>query len=102
LAKNVTVSGVAVTTSIIPVPTSSEEDSDLSTGQAAGLVIGITVGVILLSGLVYFLLLKIRSKHRQFAVNTGEIAIDITKVHDYHLNQSDNFGMNNAPTEAKI
>jgi hypothetical protein len=55
------------------------------------------MGTILLSGLVYFILLKVRSKSSSETLS-GDIAIDISKVHD----QSDNFELVIAPTEAKI
>jgi hypothetical protein len=107
LMSNATVSDVVVTTSVIPVPSSSSEDnSDLSTGQVVGLVVGVTMGVILFSGLVYLHLLKTRLPKRgpsssgtpPSGVHTGDIVIDIARVHD----QSDNFELANAPTEARI
>jgi hypothetical protein len=59
--------------------------------------------------LVYFILWSVRSKGRQSfletpsGVNTGEInGIDIAKVHNYQLDQSDNFALATALTEAKI
>jgi hypothetical protein len=60
---NSTVLDVVVTTPVVPVPSdSSDEASGLSDGQVAGLVIGVTIGTMLLVALVYLLLARVRSK----------------------------------------
>jgi hypothetical protein len=69
---NAAVLDVVVTTTFIPAPRSEKEDgNNLTTGQIAGLAIGITVGVILL-----FLVLRTQSKSAQ-VYSEGEPAIAI-------------------------
>jgi hypothetical protein len=85
---NATVSDMIVTTSVVPI-LSSEEDTGLSDGQVAGIVI---MGAILLSGLVYFALLKVRSKRsadRTVAnygsvptAGDGKIAVDVSQIYE--------------------
>jgi hypothetical protein len=115
LMSNVTVLDVIVTTTVIPVP-NSEEDSGLSDGQVAGLVIGITVGTILLSGLVYFLLLKVRSKQSAEdsvarygtvpAAGDAEITVDVSQIYqernDQNLNRTQTLDMIKASSEIII
>jgi hypothetical protein len=91
LMSNATVLDISVTTTVVPVP-STEDDSGLSDGQVAGLVVGITVGAILLSGLVYLVLLKVRTKQSaddsvaQYgnvpAAGDGEIAVDVSQIYE--------------------
>jgi hypothetical protein len=60
---NVTVPEVSISTSFVPVSSSSSEDSgSLSEGQIAGLVIGVIIGTMLLSAFVFLLLARVRSK----------------------------------------
>jgi hypothetical protein len=105
---NVTVSDVVVTTTVVPVPETSEEDDvNLSDGQVAGLAVGITVGAILLSGVVYLSLLKVRSESGQPSeskangVNEGDISFDIVKVYD-NFEPAENHCLTTGPSEAKI
>jgi hypothetical protein len=60
LMNNTTVSDVIVITSVVAVPSSSEEGPYLSDGQAAGLVIGIILGTVFVTFLVYVALVNMR------------------------------------------
>jgi hypothetical protein len=117
LMNNVTVSDMIVSTSIVPVPNSSEDDSGLSDGQVAGLVIGITVRTILLSGLVYVLLLKVRSKHSAedsvarygsvpAVAGDAEISVDGSQIYqernDRNLNRTQTLDIIKASSEIII
>jgi hypothetical protein len=111
LANNVTVSGVSITATVVPVPSDSGDDEDLSDGQLAGLVIGVTLGVILLGGLAYLSVLKFRSeKYSNYGKIPGtserEIAVDILKVYeegkDNNLERSGNLVLSKEQSEIKI
>jgi hypothetical protein len=108
LMGNVTVSDVVVTATVVPIPATSENDDvTLSDGQVAGLAVGITVGAILFSGVVYLSLLKVRSESGQPSdckvegVNEGDISVDIVKVYN-NFDPAENLGLTNGPSEAKI
>jgi hypothetical protein len=91
---NATVLDVMVTTSVVPVPNSAEEEEDpgLSDGQVAGVVIGIVMGVILLSGFLYLSVLKVRSGQssddpvvnydKVSGAKEEEIAVDMAQVYE--------------------
>jgi hypothetical protein len=106
--KNVTVTGVTITTTVVPVPSDSEDDSGLSDGQVAGLVIGVTLGAILVSGFVYFTLLKIRSEQssnygKVTGTNEGEVAVDIVNVYEErHDNNLGSLVLSKGSSEVKI
>jgi hypothetical protein len=117
LMNNATVSDVILTTSVVPAPNNSDDDSGLSDGQVAGLVVGISVGTILLSGLVYFLLLKVRSK--QYAEDSvarygsvpavagdAEISVDVSQIYqernDRNLNRTQTLDMIKSSSEINI
>jgi tetrahydromethanopterin S-methyltransferase subunit F len=111
LANNVSVSEVSVSTTVIPVSRDSENDSGLSNGQLAGLVIGVTLGAILLGGIGYLSVLKIRSEkssnYRQVpGTSEGEIAVDILKVYeernDNKRELSGNLVLSKGHSEVKI
>jgi hypothetical protein len=98
LMSNATVSGVSVTTFVIPVPrSSSKEDSELSTGQVVGLVVGVTMGVILLSGFMYFLLLKVRLSKAPVKQQSSSAGIA-----EIYANPFDDIGLTTSPSEVKI
>jgi hypothetical protein len=91
LMSNVTVRGTSVTFTVVPVPSESEQDPDLSDGQVAGLVVGITLGTVFLGVVIYIILLKVRSKpssrgqvadYNEVPVVTEvESALDIAQVY---------------------
>jgi hypothetical protein len=90
LMSNATVSDVIVTTSIVPAPdVSSEKDSDLSDGQVAALVVGITLGAVLVCGLCYFYWLM--GKRSQSEVgpserpsNSKKENVDVVEIYQVH------------------
>jgi hypothetical protein len=89
---NATVLDVIVTTSVVPVPNSSDEDPGLSDGQVAGVAIGIVMGVILLSGFLYLSVLKVRSEQssddpvanydKVSGAKEEEIAVEMAQVYE--------------------
>jgi hypothetical protein len=72
---NVNVLDIDVTATIIPAPHEASSDSDrISDGRIAGLVVGVTMGTLFLSVLVYFVLVRRRLRSGDFS--DGAIAED--------------------------
>jgi hypothetical protein len=68
LMSNATVLDIDVTATIIPVPHGSSSDNDsISDGRIAGLVVGVTLGTLFLSVLVYFVLVRRRLSSNDFS-----------------------------------
>jgi hypothetical protein len=68
---NVNVLDIDITATIIPVPHEASSDNDrISGGRIAGLVVGVTMGTLFLSVLVYFVLVRRRLRSGDFPNRT--------------------------------
>jgi hypothetical protein len=114
---NVTVPEVSVSTSFVPVSSSSSEDGgSLSEGQIAGLVIGVIIATMLLCALVFLLLARVRSKPVRSSYDSvptysqkagendvvGDIATVYKERNDPNLDQSGKVMLTTAPSVVKV